>query len=206
MPANSWSFDLCPHCHLIQTCLGYYLTHRMCVRLPLESGKGPSRTTYVRRYCKTKDNTKRRLFSCPTAPIYGSINVYLVYILFFFILIIVFICMTCKRSACLCSWQNAVVEEKKLLSEEVKISLITLSFCNTTMYVYTLGAGSKVEYYLKFDVKWTSFDVHRTERGSMMALVRYMILYVFYILLKIFFISQCSGILKLNTVAQMRHA
>lgn len=62
------------------------------------------------------------------------------------------------------SWQNAVVEEKKVLSEEGKDLSDTLIILQHNP-VYTLGAGSKEEY-LKFDVKKTSFDVHRTERGG----------------------------------------
>ncbi|XP_075522572.1 octanoyltransferase LIP2p, chloroplastic-like [Primulina tabacum] len=62
------------------------------------------------------------------------------------------------------SWQNAVVEEKKLLNEEGKDLTDTLIILQHNP-VYTLGAGSKEEY-LKFDVQNTSFEVHRTERGG----------------------------------------
>ncbi|XP_073127573.1 octanoyltransferase LIP2p, chloroplastic-like [Henckelia pumila] len=62
------------------------------------------------------------------------------------------------------SWQNAVVEEKKALIEEGKDFTDTLIILQHKP-VYTLGAGSKEEY-LKFDVKNTSFEVHRTERGG----------------------------------------
>ncbi|KZV28341.1 plastidial lipoyltransferase 2 [Dorcoceras hygrometricum] len=62
------------------------------------------------------------------------------------------------------SWQNAIVEKKKQLNEEGKDLTDTLIILQHNP-VYTLGAGSKEEY-LNFDVKNTSFDVHRTERGG----------------------------------------
>ncbi|XP_073301688.1 octanoyltransferase LIP2p, chloroplastic-like [Primulina huaijiensis] len=62
------------------------------------------------------------------------------------------------------SWQNAVVEEKKLLNKEGKDLTDTLIILQHNP-VYTLGAGSKEEY-LNFDVQNTSFEVHRTERGG----------------------------------------
>ncbi|XP_073135416.1 octanoyltransferase LIP2p, chloroplastic-like [Henckelia pumila] len=62
------------------------------------------------------------------------------------------------------SWQNAIVEEKKSLIEEGKDLADTLIILQHEP-VYTLGTGSKEEY-MKFDVKNTSFEVHRTERGG----------------------------------------
>ncbi|GFQ02937.1 putative lipoyltransferase-like protein chloroplastic [Phtheirospermum japonicum] len=63
-----------------------------------------------------------------------------------------------------CSWQNAIVKEKKHLSqnnEDLADSLIILQHHP----VYTLGAGSSEEY-LNFDVKDAPFDLYRTERGG----------------------------------------
>lgn len=62
------------------------------------------------------------------------------------------------------SWQNAIVEEKKALSEkneDLADSLIVLQHHP----VYTLGAGSSEEY-LNFDVKNPPVDLYRTERGG----------------------------------------
>ncbi|GFQ04453.1 putative lipoyltransferase-like protein chloroplastic [Phtheirospermum japonicum] len=62
------------------------------------------------------------------------------------------------------SWQNAIVKEKKALSqnnEDLADSLIILQHHP----VYTLGAGSSEEY-LNFDVKDAPFDLYRTERGG----------------------------------------
>ncbi|KAL0369034.1 UNVERIFIED_CONTAM: Octanoyltransferase LIP2p2, chloroplastic [Sesamum calycinum] len=62
------------------------------------------------------------------------------------------------------SWQNAIVEEKKALSEkneDLSDSLILLQHHP----VYTLGAGSS-EGFLNFDVKNPPADLYRTERGG----------------------------------------
>ncbi|KAL0432460.1 UNVERIFIED_CONTAM: Octanoyltransferase LIP2p2, chloroplastic [Sesamum latifolium] len=62
------------------------------------------------------------------------------------------------------SWQNAIVEEKKALSEkneDLADSLIVLQHHP----VYTLGAGSS-EGFLNFDVKNPPVDLYRTERGG----------------------------------------
>ncbi|KAI3460277.1 hypothetical protein Pfo_016940 [Paulownia fortunei] len=62
------------------------------------------------------------------------------------------------------SWQNAIVKEKKALSEkneDLADSLIILQHHP----VYTLGAGSS-EVYLNFDVKNAPVDLYRTERGG----------------------------------------
>lgn len=62
------------------------------------------------------------------------------------------------------SWQNAIVEKKKALSEKNE-DLADYLIIMQHHPVYTLGAGSSDEY-LKFDVKNAPFDLYRTERGG----------------------------------------